>query len=825
VKEHLEKSARERKLYAVIHGHFYQPPRENPWTESIELQKSAFPYHDWNERITHECYLPNSFAKIKDEKGKILSIVNNYSYLSFNFGPTLFSYLEKNFKEEYHKILEGDRISLKKNNGHGNALCQAYNHIILPLANHRDKVTQIRWGIVDFKYRFGRMPEGMWLPETAVNMEVVNVLVEEGIKFIVLSPYQARRIRPLNKKEWVDAREGKIDPKRAYRILLNSSGKRKERHLDVFFYDGYVAKSVAFEDLLISAKLFLEKIKRSFALEGDNQLFHIATDGETYGHHKVFGDLCLAYLVSYELPKNHIQIINYGHFLNLYPPEFEVEIEEGEKKKGSSWSCFHGVERWNSNCGCSTGGNPGWHQQWRKPLREALDILRDELAKFYEEVGSLYFHDIWEARNAYIGVMLNRNKVTISKFLKKHLKSEFSEKERVKALKLLEIQRNAMLMYTSCGWFFADISGIETIQNLKYSLKAMELAKELGKTDLEERFLALLKNAKSNLFLYKDGLEIYKKLVVPSKVTLERMVASYVILLLFNSNLSNTFYHYQLDRNDFFKRKLGVANISIGLIKITDGIIFETKKVIFFAIHLPDYIFQVYVKEIKDEENYHTLKSKVISAKNEDLLDGFKEIYTPLFEKRYYTLTDLLIDQREEVFSLLIKNEMDKLEIFYEDILEEYLFIAKEARRLEVSIPKDVKNELEASLNYKANKMINSLGNNFEESLFFQLQDTVKESQDLSLPLNYNTFQDKLQPLVLKKIIKLKKDFTLRNISQTKKMVEFIKSLGDVNWNYKIEDLIYELISKKAHEGKSMPIIDTFKELANLIGFNVEKIR
>lgn len=818
-----------KKLFAVIHGHFYQPLRENPWTETVEIERNAFPYHDWNERITYECYIPNAWAKIKDERGKILNIINNYSYISFNFGPTLLSYLEKNFPREYKRIIEGDKISVKRNNGHGNALCQAYNHMILPLANYRDKVTQIRWGINDFKYRFGRMPEGLWLPETAVNMEVVNVLVKEGLKFIILSPYQAKRVRSLNKGEWIDVSGGRIDPKMAYRIFLKSQEKEKDKtkYLDVFFYDGPVARAVAFENLLISSKMFLEKIKSCFDLRQDYQLFHIATDGESYGHHKIFGELCLAYLVSHELPENNIEITNYGCFLEMHPPEFEVEIEEGEKRRGSSWSCFHGVERWISDCGCTTGSKPGWNQQWRRPLRKALDTLRDELISLFEKLGSIYLHDIWEARNDYIGVILNRNKGTIFKFFKKHLKSEIDKEERIKILKLLEMQRNAMLMYTSCGWFFADISGIEAVQNLKYALRAIQLAKDLGGMDIEERFLVQLMKANSNLPIYNNGLGVYKKLVLPAMATLEKITAQFSILLLFHPQLSENFYHYRIEIKDIVKKNLDMANVLAGLIKITDGIVLEVKNIMFFIIYLSDYVVQAYVKVVKDEEKYEALKNKINLAKREDILDGFKEISLPLFGRRHYTLKDLFMDQREAVFSIIVKNKMDRLGIFSENILEKYLPMAKEASKLNISILLDIKNKLEATLNYKMNQVIDLLNESFEKNLFVQLQEMTKEAFDLKLNLNYNIFQDKLQNVLQKKLLELKENFILENINQIIEIAKFIRNISDVDWSYKIENIIYDLINKKKGqimESKSKVTIEAFKELASLIGFNVNNI-
>jgi hypothetical protein len=669
------------------------------------------------------------------------------------------------------------------------------------------------------------MPEGMWLPETAVNMEVVNILVEERIKFIILSPYQAKRIRSLNGGEWIDVRGGRIDPKMAYRIFLKSSKGRidRKKYLDVFFYDASTAKAIAFENLLISSKLFLERIKNCFLPDRDYQLFNVATDGESYGHHRKFGELCLAYLVSHELPKHNIKLVNYGYFLEMHPPCFEVELEEGEDKKGSSWSCFHGVERWNSDCGCTTGSRPGWNQKWRRPLRKALDILRDELGKLYEDLGSIYLKDVWEARDDYIGVILNRNRKTISKFFERHLKEEITKREKIKVLKLLEIQRNALLMYTSCGWFFADISGIETVQNLKYALRAIQLAKELGKMDLEERFLGMLKQAKSNLKEYRNGLGVYRKLVAPSMANFEKIAAQYSMLLLFHPKLEKNFYHYHIEIKDLVKKDLDVSSILTGWLKITDGIIFETKEFLFFVLYLPEHIIQAYVKESDKEDNFRILRKKVEEARKEEVLDGFKRIHLPLFGRKYYTLSDLFIDQREEVFSILIKNKMEKIKALNESILEEYLPIAKEAEKLDIPIPSEIKIELEKALNYKLIHLLDDLINDFKKDLFNLLIDLTKQGEKLNLRLDYEQLKNRLRELMKRLILKLKNEFNKENIELAIELANFGRDLGGIDWDYQSEAIIFDFLRKLNLSENKSNHKEIFLELANLFGFSIEK--
>jgi alpha-amylase/alpha-mannosidase (GH57 family) len=393
--------------YVCIHGHFYQPPRENPWLEAIEVQDSAFPYRDWNERITAECYNPNAAARILENHITVIDIINNYSKISFNFGPTLLSWLENNAPDVYAAILEADKESQKNFGGHGSAIAQNYGHTIMPLNNRRDKETQIIWGIEDFRQRFGREPEGMWLAETAVDMETLELLAEHGIKFTILAPHQAGKIKHIKAKNWLDVSDASVDPKRAYFCKL-SSGKQ----INLFFYDGPISQQLAFGPLLKSGVKFAERLLGTFNEDDNNaQLVHIATDGETYGHHQKHGDMALAYCLHHIESNEHAKITVYGEFLEKFPPEYEVKIIEN-----TSWSCVHGVERWRTNCGCNSG-REGWHQEWRTPLRDALDWLRDKMIPIYETEGAQFSKDVWELRNNYIKVILNRIPDNIDKFL------------------------------------------------------------------------------------------------------------------------------------------------------------------------------------------------------------------------------------------------------------------------------------------------------------------------------------------------------------------------------------------------------------------------
>jgi alpha-amylase/alpha-mannosidase (GH57 family) len=498
----------------IIHGHFYQPPRENPWTGIIDTQPSAAPYHDWNERIHAECYGPNAFARIGD--GDTVQVVNNYANISFNFGPTLLSWLEEKYPRTYYQILKADADSASRRGGHGNAIAQAYGHAILPLCNARDLLTQIIWGQEDFRYRFRREPESLWLPETACNNQTLDVLIDQGLRYVILAPEQAKRVK--QNGEWIDVDGGTVDTGRPYRYV-HSDGSG--RFLAVFFYNGPLARAIAFEKLLTSSQLLID---RFVEVAQYRPLVHVATDGETYGHHFKFGDLCLAHALEVEAKQARFTITNYGEYLDHNTPELEVQIEQGVSEEGSSWSCAHGVGRWQDNCGCSTGGEPGWNQSWRGPLRRALNFLRDNAVAHFENIGSDLFLDPWAARNEYVRVLLN-NSLPPAALLRRHARRQLSVADAHRALTLLEVQRNSLLMFTSCGWFFSDLGGIETVQVLRYAARLMDLQQQLGIENPREEFLELLSLAQSNVPAFGNGAEIYSRSAEPVDLRVRQEVS------------------------------------------------------------------------------------------------------------------------------------------------------------------------------------------------------------------------------------------------------------------------------------------------------------
>ncbi|MGH7917586.1 MAG: DUF3536 domain-containing protein, partial [Candidatus Binataceae bacterium] len=503
----------------IIHGHFYQPPRENPWTGALDREESAHPYHDWNERVFAECYRANAFARILDGAGRVERIVNNYANISFNFGPTLLNWLASTHPRTYARIIEADRLSARRHHGHGNAIAQGYNHAILPLCNERDRTTQVLWGLADFRHRFGREPEALWMPETACNDLTLGSLIEAGLKYAILSPQQAQRVRPLKGGEWRDVSNGGIDPRRAYRCFHHDGSGRS---IVLFFYDDPMARAVAFEGALSSSHNLLERLE--LARGGDGALVNVATDGESYGHHFHFGDRCLAYALEVEAAKHRFEVTNYGEFLEDHPPQDEVELKAGPGGEGTAWSCAHGVGRWYRDCGCATGGQEGWSQAWRGPLRLALDLLRDHAAYYFEEAGADLFRDPWAARDEYIELLLDPA-TRREFFLDRRAGRRLHDSEMVRALDLLELQRAAMLMYTSCGWFFADISGIEAVQVMKYAGRVLDFIEELDFEVPRGEFLDTLAGAQSNIPGMGSGADVYRRLVAPCRTTPRRIAA------------------------------------------------------------------------------------------------------------------------------------------------------------------------------------------------------------------------------------------------------------------------------------------------------------
>ncbi|MCW6053381.1 DUF3536 domain-containing protein [Lyngbya sp. CCAP 1446/10] len=716
----------------TVHGHFYQPPRENPYLDAIERQASASPSHDWNERIYHECYRPNAFARILNDRGEVTGIVNNYEYLSFNIGPTLMSWLERYDAEVYQRILEADRKSCQRLNGHGNAIAQVYNHIIMPLANDRDKYTQIRWGIADFRSRFDRNPEGIWLAETAVDYATLEVLVAEGIRFIVLAPSQAERCRPLigqnqegqeeTDTQWHEVGGGQIDPTRPYRCYLkpemglmadhklsplsthnfsrqndNSAAPNPNTpYIDIFFYDGPISRDMGFNEVLSSSQHLAGRLGQ--AVRGDHrqaQLISVATDGETFGHHKHSTEKCLAYAFTEEFPRRGWTVTNYAHYLSQNPSTWEVEL-----KPVTAWSCSHGVDRWQDDCGCGGGG--GWHLLWRKPLRDTLNWLRDRLIPIYEEAGRKLFRDPWKARDEYIDVIRDRSIANVDSFLDRHQIRELNASEQIDALRLLEMQRHALLMFTSCGWFFEEISRPEGVQILRYAARALELAEEVAGVQLEKDFIAQLALVPSNVESFKTGAEVYRQLVTTAQVSLKEVAAHYAISSLFAKYpREQRVYCYQAEQQDFQIQRMGSMTLAVGQLQLTSEITRETELFVFAAFHLGGWDFHCCIQPFGSSRSYTMLKERLFGVLQEASAAHAILEMVRLFGDQSFSLRDLFAEERHRIVQLLSQENLTRLDQLYTQVYRENYGVMMAFHRDDLPVPMELQVAAEVALGHR----------------------------------------------------------------------------------------------------------------------------
>jgi alpha-amylase/alpha-mannosidase (GH57 family) len=646
------------KRFICIHGHFYQPPRENPWLETVETQDTAAPYHDWNERICAECYAPNGAARVLNVKNQITRIVNNYARISFNFGPTLLSWLKENAPRTYRMILDGEGRSRQRNRGHSSAMAQVYNHMILPLANSRDRATQIRWGIADYANSFGAPPEGMWLPETAADNATLEALATNGIRFTVLAPNQCKRIRPLKGDgNWINTPDATVDTTHPYLVRFASGAS-----IAVFFYNGPASRAIAFEGLLDSGDSLVARLKAGFKDGAQPQLVHVATDGESYGHHHKYGEMALAYALRLLEQDKTVKLTNYAAFLEQFPPEFECEIVEN-----TSWSCVHGVERWRSNCGCN-GGHPGWNQEWRGPLRRALDELRDAVIPLSEQHGSSLFRDVWAARDAYIQVVLDRSGESVDRFLVAQQAHPLSDEERVRALELMEMQRHAQLMFTSCGWFFDDIAGIETVQVIAYAARVLQLALQVfgeQAEPLEPAFLARLAEAHSNDPKAGDGAQIYKKCVNTQELHLEQVAAHYAISSVFSTFADETeLFCYRVRRISYEIYTSGRGRLALGRVHVASSITGHAQKFSFAVLHFGDQNITAAVKAYSGADAAAFEAFSADAAGHVQLAD-FPEVIR-LLDRFYghadYSLTSLFTDEQRRIVQLILNSTLSDIE-------------------------------------------------------------------------------------------------------------------------------------------------------------------
>jgi alpha-amylase/alpha-mannosidase (GH57 family) len=777
--------------YVCIHGHFYQPPRENPYLEAIELQDSAYPYHDWNERITAECYAPNAASRILDAQNRIVKLKNNYSQISFNFGPTLLSWLKDQAPHVHADILQADKDSSERYSGHGSALAQGYNHMILPLANRRDKVTQVKWGIKDFESRFGRAPEGMWLPETAVDTETLEVLAENNILFTILAPRQAKRVRAKDSTRFHDVTGARVDPAHAYSAKLPS-----RKRINLFFYDGPISQGVAFEGLLGDGKRFADRLMSGFSDERKGpQMVHIATDGESYGHHHHFGEMALSYALD-EIDRAGVaQLTNYGEFLEKHPPEDQVEIVDN-----SSWSCVHGVERWRSDCGCNSGGH-SWNQQWRAPLREALDWLRDRLEPIFESRLKMYFRDPWAGRDDYIRVILNRSQEVRDSFFADHAIRPLEPSEQVTALKLLEMQRHAMLMYTSCGWFFDELSGIETVQVIHYAGRALRLAEDVSGESIEPEFLQQLAKAKSNLPEYGTGAQIYEKWVRPAVIDIQRVAGHYAISSLFETYPDKTrIYCYEAERLKYSLEAEGKMRLGIGAAQFRSAITQESAALSFAVLHLGDHNVTAGIRPLQDssEQDEKKLMEAFDQADTAELIRLLDQTYG----KAIFSLRQLFRDEQRKITNLILTDSLNNAAAVYRTVFESQAPLIRFLNGLEIPVPNALKSAAEIALN-------NQLQQHLERPELDSegIQSLLREAAASKITLDGTTLEYKLR----RRIEKEAADFAANpsDLQAIERMIKWLDLIPSLPFNvvlWEAQNLVYKpLIAAYQQNGWHSP--------------------
>ncbi len=833
-----------KQFCLCIHGHFYQPPRENPWLEIIELQRSASPYHDWNERITRECYGPNTRARLHAENGRITKLINNYEYMSFDFGPTLLSWLEIKHPWIYSQIIAADKASCKRYGGHGNALAHVYNHIIMPLASRRDKLTQIRWGLADFRHRFGRDAEGIWLAETAVDTETLELIADEGIKFTVLSPDQAAAIRPScpgtpdaediisgersGHSGWTDVSGGRIDPTRPYRVPLKGASGR---FIDVFFYDGPLSRSIAYEKILSSGDALLGRINSILENHKDGpRLLSIATDGESYGHHFKFGEMALSWLFEHIEKEGKIQLINFGAFLELHPPVYEVRIVER-----SSWSCAHGIERWRSDCGCSISGNKDINQRWRTPLRSGLEWLSGELAHIFTRRAGRLLKNPWGARDEYIGLMLDES--GRSAFFQRHSARPLSDDEKTDALCLLESQRMALYMFTSCGWFFDDISGIESRQILMYALRAIELVRRASPNDLEKGLMDFLIDAESNDPSSPNGAEILEKTVKPSKISPSLAAAHYAMLSLMDGTGSdkNPFSEMALpQRRNFYEQ--GGIKAALGEVEILEKRTGKTVSKRYFSLLKKDREFSCVIGGVSapDYELVNDEMERAFSESPESLITVFSMMAEDV---QYFSTEDLIPDAHLAVIDGMAGAFYDRVRRSLETSGETFDDLIKILHLFKEKPPSFLNDVARIMLSYRLSEIL--AGNSDEEEI------DLKDLFNLAAPLQPDPFRFGPQVTtspVFKDIIaepfmkKIAEDFLVKNMksfAETKKTVKIRNMMNFLNLAvsqgieldlWECQNIFYDIHRSHSPTGTDNPgVFQKLVELGSLLGFMMEE--
>lgn len=683
--------------YLAIHAHMYQPPRENPFTGEVELEHSAKPYDNWNNRIAMECYFPNLYGRILDKTGEVLEFINNYEYLNFNFGPTLLNWMEIYYPKYYSKLVETVR-NLKEKKGVSPAIAQVYNHTILPLDNFSTKITQIHWGIKDFEHRFGFYPEGIWLSETAVNEDVLKILIDYKIKYVILSPHQLSKAINLRTQK-----EEPIYPNKHYIWFDRDDKKFKncKRHIYIFAYDGEFSRKVAFDNITFNSEMFVKEISLRYSHFKDPFIL-IATDGETFGHHHKFADLTLSHAFRYELLKHNIKTVSLAEYISIKEVESEAELATGPDGEGTSWSCAHGVRRWKGGCNCGDEGI--YDTSWRFGLRNATKWLSEVLGDIYNEEGKKIFIEPLLAKNNYIDVI--RKKISLTDFINQNLK-DINDQNIKKAKKLLLMTKYQMFSLTSCGWFFNDISRIETQQNLKYALKAITLAEELGYKGIEKGFVSLLAMSKSNFPEMGSGEKIYQN-HIKSSMSPKFLTDAYLSI---KTALNNQiFYSNFIYKTEIKKREEKNEN-EIHIISAIKNMEEDEERVVSIILNFRNiHDIKIFFKYDEENQEYQEIKFSDMS----------KKMQTEILKLLIIKAKEKNIENLENTFATLYEIFELNPEMAYENLEE------------------DSRYTIGQILNYNIIKFIT----NYDIKHIDRIEEIINMCEEINLKIDYKISND-----------------------------------------------------------------------------------
>jgi len=811
-----------QKKYIIVHGHFYQPPRENPWLNTIEQQPSAGPYHDWNERIYDECYRPNAHSRLLDAEGMITDIYNNYETMSFNFGPTLFSWLEYHHKATAQRIIDADKKSVTTQNGHGNSIAQVYNHIIMPLASRKDKLTQIRWAKHFFKERFGRDPEGMWLAETAINIETVNCLIEENFKFVVLSPSQAESFRSFDHNaHWLPTSHNPLDTKRTYRIIPRdkSNNDATGGHLDVFFFDEGLSKEISFMDLLKDANTFGQRINNCYNGTYPNQVVTLATDGETFGHHKAFGDMCLAYFFKKVAPKLGIVPVNFGYFLEQNPPQYEVMLKDAHGE-GTAWSCSHGVGRWIRDCGCKTGGEPHWKQHWREPFRNAMNNLQKHIDTHYESSMSHFVNNPWMMRDKYITCDKSswENLQTVLETDSVHQKLE--KDEVFTCMRLLEAQKYMLFAFTSCAWFFSEVSGLEATQNMAYACRALQLGIPAeNQQAVLDSFLADLGRVPSNL---KDttGRSLFEKNILPFYHHDKVLAFTAAVHRAINIQISSTFnlFGYKVTIDQVLQQKPGSITYDGYVVRIENDSTGEQNTCQVLISH----------------RDYAEVTGWVIPYVDPGKLRREiprPEIWMTHPEAKQFTLKNLFLISSQELENFILQKIARDTDVRFTSWMKKNELELDFLSRLNIPIP----GYCSAPMTYvlqeewtRTCKKMQTPGD--EDKAFAELLEFSRFAKQFSITIDTTDGAKVLEDILIAEILQLSNELTTARCNRIRYLLNIVDRFGLAISKHRFEDMfhpilygkvasLYEEIAKSGRSSDAAHKSDSREVLIQLISF------